>query len=173
MTDDLLDEATRVADAYQREIPSGISPIADLLRALVERVQAAEADAISLRSIVTNEMQMREDAERRAAVEGRRLATSNRRIGELSAERDHWKKAWGGWADSAVNSGIDLAMAQRKLDAVRAHCQANIGNCGGDDEARGTDWALRDVLAILDGKAPVRPVDSRSATPGVPGPDAP
>ena len=44
MGDPLLDEATRVADAYQREIPSGISPIADLLRALVERVQAAEAE---------------------------------------------------------------------------------------------------------------------------------
>ena len=43
MSDPLLDEATRVADAYQREIPSGISPIADLLRALVERVRAAEA----------------------------------------------------------------------------------------------------------------------------------
>ena len=45
MGDPLLDEATRVADAYQREITSGISPIADLLRALVERVQAAEQEA--------------------------------------------------------------------------------------------------------------------------------
>ena len=65
MTDDLLDEATRLADTGERE-GMVVAPTR-VLRALVVRAQAAEADAISLRSIVTNEMQMREDAERRAA----------------------------------------------------------------------------------------------------------
>ncbi|WP_353707621.1 hypothetical protein ABRQ22_17320 [Cellulosimicrobium sp. ES-005] len=63
MTDDLLDEATRLAD---NSPGVGVGP---LLRALVERVQQAEAEARHLRSIATREVAAHETQVARLAAE--------------------------------------------------------------------------------------------------------
>ena len=206
MGDPLLDEATRVADAYQREIPSGISPIADLLRALVERVQAAEAerdmlgnaafagycaaggDTDSARNwaeffrpltypiwseVVEREVRQairdeENEAENQAGIATIRTAERDEARGKLDAIDAVLGGEPVGWDDRKQLADIwqrHARLPEEGLsDAVYAALIA-VANYRAQD--------IRDVLAIIDGKAPVRPVDSRSATPGVPGPDAP
>ncbi len=131
-TDDLLDEATRLAD---NSPGVGVGP---LLRALVERVQQAEAEAISLRSIVSHETQMREDAEARAS----------QNMEYVRAWRERAERAET-FADGRLNE------ARGKLDKVREVCdQANEGmplvTFGGHVQSHRIN--VDDVLAILDGK---------------------
>ena len=179
MSDPLLDEATRLADTGERE-GMVVAPTR-ALRALVERVQAAEAE----RDMLGN-----------AAFAGYCAAG-----GDTDSARN--------WAEffRPITYPIWSEVVEREVrQAIRdeeneAENQAGIATIrtAERDEARGKLDAVRalvtnppaftnrehglsiyghadlrdDVLAILDGKAPVRPVDSRSATPGVPGPDAP
>ena len=124
MTDDLLDEATRLADS---EWPPAALTI-PVLRALVERVRAAEAEAISLRSIVSHETQMREDAEARASQ-------------YVRAWRERAERAET-FADGRLNE------ARAKLDKVRHKAELEVIRMRplGSDERR--HWF--EVLSILD-----------------------
>jgi hypothetical protein len=113
--------------------------------ALRER-DAARAELLLAKSVLAHETHMREDAERRASVEGRRLTKANKRIGELAAERDHWRKSWGGWADRAVEEGM-------KVSDVREWWARNLAAMKEDSEDLAPDdprWGyLADVGSIL------------------------
>lgn len=119
-TDDLLDEATRLADS---DWPPAALTI-PVLRALIERVQQAEAERDDLALLVN---------EHRDAL-GRKHTYQQ----SVEAERDSWHQA-------ALTATAGESRAERERDEARGKLD--------DVRARLDSWdatALRDVLAILD-----------------------
>jgi hypothetical protein len=156
MTDDLLDEATRLAAEFNRQFPI----TAATLRALVERVQEAEAArqewADLWQKASMSVLTLQDDAE-----------TLTRERDEARAKLDEWLKvlpaitpaefpAWrSGYAPKGevTRVGSELGKARAKLDKVRA-LVTNPPVFGDLAPARWYGYAdmRRDVLAILDGK---------------------
>ena len=122
-TDDLLDEATRLAAEFNRQFPI----TAATLRALVERVQQVESDL--------------------------RVARVGEALGEVAVrERDQWHQAALTATAGESRAERERDEARGKLDAVHALAE-DTSESVNNDWGWGYDAAMERVLAILDGKA--------------------
>lgn len=134
MTDDLLDEATRLAERLP--VLMGGS-IAETLRALVERVQQAEA-----------ERQEWADLWKRASMG---VLTLQDEAKALTRERDSWHQAALTATAGESRAERERDEARGKLDKVRQVAE-DTSESVSNDWGWGYDAAMERVLAILDGK---------------------